>query len=175
MTLYPGNVVRMRFEAQRVISLFGQILLEDGSPAAQARIEAGTDYAVADDRGYFTITAPLSSTIAIRRADGGACVERSIRSLIDAKTPSVLYRFGKIRCSATGAMLSPAQQSGAELANSDRQVEHVPVPHEAELRRIRATARDLASETDGRPAGAGNTFPARPSGRKGVSSSTRLI
>lgn len=143
VTLYPGNVVRMRFEAQRVISLFGQILLEDGSPAAQARIEAGTDYAVADDRGYFTVTAPLSSTIAIRRADGGACVERSIRSLIDAKTPSVLYRFGKIRCSTTGAMLSPTPQpEGKQLAQA---------PHEAELRRVRTAARSLADAPDAQP------------------------
>src|SRR3546814_5492691 len=55
VTLYPGNVVRLRFEAKRVISLFGQVLAEDGSPLAQARVEAGTDYAMADDRGYFTI------------------------------------------------------------------------------------------------------------------------
>src|SRR3546814_15573297 len=39
VTLYPGNVVRLRFEAKRVISLFGQVLAEDGSPLAQARVD----------------------------------------------------------------------------------------------------------------------------------------
>jgi hypothetical protein len=121
VTLYPGNVVNLRFEAQRVISLFGQILAEDGKPLAQARIEAGTDYAVADDRGYFTITAPLSSRITIRRSDGRACTQRAISSLIDSKTPSLLYRFGKVRCApAEGAHSQdiPKPVSGAPVQNA---------------------------------------------------------
>src|SRR3546814_12421400 len=56
---------------------------------------------MADDRGYFTITAPLSTHISIRRPDGNACVQRAITSLVDTKTPALLYRFGKIHC-ATG-------------------------------------------------------------------------
>ncbi|HEX7858445.1 MAG TPA: TcfC E-set like domain-containing protein [Sphingobium sp.] len=106
VTVYPGNVVRLRFEARRVISLFGQALAEDGTPLAGARVEAGTDYAVADDHGYFTITAPLSSQLTVRRSDGTACVEREIASLIDSKAPSLLYRFGKIRCETTGKATS---------------------------------------------------------------------
>lgn len=101
VTLYPGNVVNLRFEAQRVISLFGQILAEDGQPLLRARVEAGTDYAVADDRGYFTITAPLSSQITIRHPDGAACTQRAIGSLVNIKAPSLLYRFGKILCTST--------------------------------------------------------------------------
>src|SRR3546814_13049266 len=56
---------------------------------------------MADDRGYFTITAPLSTHISIRRPDGNACVPRAITSLVATKTPALLYRFGKIPC-ATG-------------------------------------------------------------------------
>ncbi|WBY07484.1 CS1-pili formation C-terminal domain-containing protein [Sphingomonas sp. 7/4-4] len=61
VTVYPGNVVRVRFEAQKVISLFGQVLDAAGRPLRAARVEAGADVALADDRGYFTITAPVDS------------------------------------------------------------------------------------------------------------------
>lgn len=124
VTLYPGNVVSLRFEAQRVISLFGQVLAEDGKPLARARVEAGADYAVADDRGYFTITAPLSSRMTIRHPDGMACSDRTISSLIDSKTPSLLYRFGKIRCatetdSPSADRSDASGQEGRESARTD--------------------------------------------------------
>jgi outer membrane usher protein FimD/PapC len=57
VTLYPGNVDRIRFQAQRVISIYGQVLNADGNPLARARVEAGGDYAIADDRGY-TLPSP---------------------------------------------------------------------------------------------------------------------
>lgn len=98
VVVYPGNVVRVRFEAQRVVSMFGQIVDENGRGIGSARVEAGTDVVMADDRGYFTITAPLSATMTIRKKDGALCVQRTLASLADTAQPSLLYRFGRISC-----------------------------------------------------------------------------
>lgn len=98
VTVYPGNVVRVRFEAQKVISLFGQVLDAAGRPLRAARVEAGSDVALADDRGYFTITAPMDSTMSIRTPGGELCLQRAVGSLADVSQPALLYRFGQIRC-----------------------------------------------------------------------------
>ncbi len=98
VTVYPGNVVRVRFEAQKVISLFGQVLDAAGRPLRAARVEAGADVALADDRGYFTITAPVDSTLSIRAPGGELCLQRPVGTLADVSQPALLYRFGQIRC-----------------------------------------------------------------------------
>lgn len=98
VTLFPGNVARVRFEAQRVITLFGQILNAVGAPLPSARIEAEKDVAVADDRGFFTITAPASGDITIRLPSGAICTQRAVSGLVDVNQPALLHRFGNIRC-----------------------------------------------------------------------------
>lgn len=107
VVVYPGNVVRVQFEAQRVVSMFGQVADESGRGLASARIEAGTDVVIADDRGYFTITAPLSATMVIRSKSGEMCHESTLSSLVDMTQLSQLYRFGQIRC---GQSVSKAGQ-----------------------------------------------------------------
>ncbi|MDB5714170.1 MAG: hypothetical protein JWO15_1567 [Sphingomonadales bacterium] len=101
VTLYPGNVTRVRFQAQRVVSIYGQIRDATDHPLAGARIEAGNDYTVADDRGYFTITAALTAKLEVRTAVGGACLSRVIGSMVNAKNMSLLYRFGTLHCVTT--------------------------------------------------------------------------
>lgn len=98
VTLFPGNVARVRFEAQRVITLFGQVVSQAGAPSPAARIEAEKDVAVADDRGFFTITAPAAGQITIRLADGALCAQRAVSSLVDVDQPAMLHRFGKLQC-----------------------------------------------------------------------------
>ena len=66
---------------------------------AGARVEAGTDFAIADDHGFFTITAPISSSLTIKDAAGGPCAQRAISALVDPRTPALVYRVGKIGCS----------------------------------------------------------------------------
>lgn len=107
VVVYPGNVVRVRFEAQRVVSMFGQVVDATGRGLGSARVEAGTDVVTADDRGYFTITAPLSATMTIRTKSGELCVQRGLASLVDTSQPSLLYRFGRIACGEIGAAAQP--------------------------------------------------------------------
>jgi outer membrane usher protein FimD/PapC len=98
VSLYPGNVVRLRFEAQRVVSLFGQVVDRAGKPMASARVSAGSDFAVADDHGFFTITAPLNATVDIKGAAGESCTDHQVGSLVKAGDPVLLYRIGKLTC-----------------------------------------------------------------------------
>jgi hypothetical protein len=144
--VYPGNVVRLRFEAQQVISLFGQVLSASGAPMAGARIEAGSDFAVADDRGYFTVTAPVSAAITIRGADGSPCLQRVIATMIDIRTPSLLYRFGTLRCSADKA---PTSSNWPEIGDREpaRLSDAMPLPRATPPAAPPATAIRMAAAT----------------------------
>ncbi len=128
VTLYPGNVDRVRFQAQRIISIYGQVLDTTGHPLAGARVDAGSDYTVSDDRGYFTVTAALTATLSIRSPSGEPCLERLMNSVVNAKDPALLYRFGKLRCATPttpAAATAPAASGPATPATSPSTV---PVP-----------------------------------------------
>ncbi len=146
VTLFPGNVARVRFEAQRVITLFGQIVSDAGAPVAAARIEAEKDVAVADDRGFFTITAPASGDFTVRLPNGALCTRRVITSLTDVNQPVLVHRIGAVRCeaqvskiealetgsfaqAATGSALPMRSSSAVEmLSKARRDIELIGVP-----------------------------------------------
>ncbi|MDF2602831.1 TcfC E-set like domain-containing protein [Sphingomonas sp.] len=98
VTLYPGNVARVRFQAQRVVTIFGQIVSNRGTPLASARVEGASDVAITDDRGFFTVTAPADGKISVRAADGTACVTREVVDIVDLAAPALLHRAGVIPC-----------------------------------------------------------------------------
>lgn len=98
VVVYPGNVVRVGFEAQRIVSIFGRVVDAAGKGLAGGRVEAGTDLAIADDRGYFTVSAPLSSRLTIQTNAGEPCLQRPIASLVDADDPTLLHRLGQLTC-----------------------------------------------------------------------------
>jgi hypothetical protein len=98
VTLYPGNVARVRFQAQRVVTIFGQIVSAQGAPLASARVEGANDVAITDDRGFFTVTAPATGQIAVRAADGSACVTQQVVDLVDLNAPVLVHRAGTIAC-----------------------------------------------------------------------------
>jgi hypothetical protein len=68
--LYPGNVVVMTWNAQRVVTVYGRVLGPDGLPRVGAFVSAGTDIAITGEGGYFSVTGPIGSPIAIRSAEG---------------------------------------------------------------------------------------------------------
>lgn len=53
VTLYPGNVVTLKWEATRVLVAFGQIVDADGNPIANALIEGVVGLATTDEFGLF--------------------------------------------------------------------------------------------------------------------------
>ena len=98
INLYPGNVAKVRFEAQRVATFFGQIFDNNGKPLSQARVSADTDYVVADDLGYFTISGPVDGELVIRRTDGSGCRTEIIKNLFIPEDDREFYRTGPITC-----------------------------------------------------------------------------
>jgi hypothetical protein len=60
-----------------------RVLDTAGRPLRAARVEAEADVALADDRGYFTITASMDSTMSSRAPGGELCLQRAVGSLAD--------------------------------------------------------------------------------------------
>ena len=98
VSLYPGNVVRLRWSAQRTYSLFGQVLDASGTSLAEGRVRAGSDVSVTDMNGYFTITSGEEATLEIRRADGSTCLATRVGDLLGENRGSPLQRIGTLRC-----------------------------------------------------------------------------
>ncbi|WP_019832150.1 TcfC E-set like domain-containing protein [Sphingomonas sp. PR090111-T3T-6A] len=96
--LYPGNVARLEFKAREIVSLFGQAVDAHGKPIANARVEAGTDFAIADDHGYFTVTAPRGEAMTVKTPSGGACLNKRIDDVIGKEQYGLIYRVGAVAC-----------------------------------------------------------------------------
>ncbi|HET8611926.1 MAG TPA: TcfC E-set like domain-containing protein [Sphingomonas sp.] len=106
VTMYPGNVVRLHYEATHSFSLFGQLVDGNGLPIRNARIKAGDDITVTGDQGYFTITAPGTAALEILLSNGGTCQAPTVKELIGAHPSIRLNRIGQLVChpqAATGA------------------------------------------------------------------------
>lgn len=115
ITLYPGNVVRLKFKAERSVTVFGQVIGSDGKPIGRARIRAGSDLTSADDSGYFTLSGTAATRMEIRRPDGTDCLSRVIGDLVTADHKNVVERLGAIRCDgAGGKSVVPVPAKGAE-------------------------------------------------------------
>lgn len=98
VTLYPGNVVRLRFGSRRLVSMFGQALDASGAAIASGTVTAGDDFTVTDANGYFTITAPVDGEMTIRRPDGSSCRPVAVANVAGGQEKSTIARIGAVRC-----------------------------------------------------------------------------
>ncbi|MBT8143712.1 MAG: TcfC E-set like domain-containing protein, partial [Gammaproteobacteria bacterium] len=73
VTLYPGNVASLQFEASTVTVVVGRLIGPTGEVVANARILGLGGFAGTDSRGWFQVEVPGSGTIDVRRADGSRC------------------------------------------------------------------------------------------------------
>lgn len=53
ITLYPGNVVRLRWQVKQIVILLGRIRDPAGEPVANARIDGASGFAMTEDGGLF--------------------------------------------------------------------------------------------------------------------------
>jgi hypothetical protein len=93
VTLYPGSVRVLRWTAHSYFTAFGQAIAADGSPIANAMVEAPHSIGETDDSGYFQIDAANGDTIAVTR-DGSRCEIR----LAGAVPRNDFVSLGKVVC-----------------------------------------------------------------------------
>lgn len=96
--LYPGNVVVLDYTARHVITVYGKVVGLDGLALRNARVEAGQDATLTDDRGYFTITTPAEDELKIRRSDGLICMPASLSNALVRNAAAGLYRLQDVVC-----------------------------------------------------------------------------
>jgi len=149
VTLYPGNVVRLRYQAVHAVTLFGQLVGADGQPLAGAIVRGGDDLTTTDAHGYFTITAPSTANLGIRTEQGSDCATVTVASLIANRPAGDLYRVGTVAChapTATSARSGPLvlgtllDSDGAPLASVGGRLRNVDAD----------SARSFVTSPDGR-------------------------
>ena len=73
ISVYPGNIGRLRWAAHRVVAMFGRLLWADGTPVANAAVYVPGAIGNTDERGYFQIEAGTDAVLKIQAADGRIC------------------------------------------------------------------------------------------------------
>lgn len=101
VTTYPGNVVRLHYTATHSYTLFGRIVDGTGAPVGDAVVSAGDDIVATGASGYFTITAPGTSKLLVRKADGSPCGSANVATLIGTKPSLRLNRVGNVVCTTS--------------------------------------------------------------------------
>lgn len=73
VSLYPGNVTRLTWTAQRVVAMFGRIMWSDGTAVANAAVYVTGAIGNTDENGYFQIEAGANAILKVQAADGRTC------------------------------------------------------------------------------------------------------
>ena len=73
VTLYPGNVRALGWQADRIVTIFAQALNREGQPIAGALVETPRGIAETDGQGYFQVDVRKSDPITISRSGREAC------------------------------------------------------------------------------------------------------
>jgi hypothetical protein len=74
VTLYPGNVQALTFNANRLTVLVGRAVHADGSPVARARFDNVEGYGGTDERGWFQVEFAHSEPLVLKPgAEAPAC------------------------------------------------------------------------------------------------------
>ena len=73
ITLFPGNVHSLSFDAHPVTVVVGQALFADGTPVASGRVTNVDAFAATDEAGWFQLELTKPQRIVIRHAPGESC------------------------------------------------------------------------------------------------------
>lgn len=73
VSLYPGNVTRLNWRANSVVSVFGRLVRPDGTAIVDAEIAAGADLAQSDSKGHFLIQTGNGAALTVHARDGLRC------------------------------------------------------------------------------------------------------
>lgn len=94
ITLYPGMVQHLSWHVERLATLFGRAVRRDGTPIANASIQARRGVGETDDNGYFQVDSSSGDTLVFTAADGTSC-----RAQVgDLKAGASYIPMGKMIC-----------------------------------------------------------------------------
>lgn len=73
VTLYPGNVEHLNWNADRLVTVFGQAIGPDGESVANASITFSQGIGQADEHGYFQVDAAANDVLHFQSGRGHSC------------------------------------------------------------------------------------------------------
>ena len=94
VTVFPGNVEQVHWEAEALVTFFGQAVTPDGTPIRNAPITATRGIGQTDDNGYFEVDASARDVLKLDRRDGSTCK----LPLAGTSRDSDYVRLGKVTC-----------------------------------------------------------------------------
>lgn len=103
ITLYPGNVAYLRYEAAKSYPVFGRLVDTEGRPLAHAILRTRADVVTTDERGYFLISVHAGERLGVSFDDGSSCRPLDLGRAIDGGGSRKLYRAGDVACERADA------------------------------------------------------------------------
>jgi hypothetical protein len=73
ITLYPGNVQHVRWQAEQLVTAFGRAVRADGTPVAEALIKSKRGVGQSDANGYFQIELVANEKLSFAINDNELC------------------------------------------------------------------------------------------------------
>ena len=94
VTLFPGNVEQVRWEAETLVTVFGQAVSPDGTPIANASIVARRAVGQTDAEGFFEVDAATGDVLEFGNGENGPCRV----PLASLATEDDYARLGRVIC-----------------------------------------------------------------------------
>ena len=94
VTLFPGNVEQVRWEAEPLVTLFGQAVSADGTPIANASIAARRAVGQTDAEGFFEVDAATGDVLEFSNGEKVTCKV----PLASLATDGDYARLGRVIC-----------------------------------------------------------------------------
>lgn len=94
VTLYPGNVQHLQWHVQRLVTLFGRAVRENGAPVSDAMVKSQRGVGESNSDGYFQIDASDEDMLSFDNGDGSTCVV----SIAGLKRQADYVPLGRVVC-----------------------------------------------------------------------------
>lgn len=94
VTVFPGNVQQVLWEADRLVTVFGQAVDEHGKPVSDASIALPRGIGQTDANGYFEVDASAGDTLVLTSVEGAIC--KVPLAALDLASDYV--RVGRVAC-----------------------------------------------------------------------------
>lgn len=94
ISLFPGSVVSLDWQAKRQLPVFGQLVFADGRPVRFATIRTASSAAMTDEAGYFQMETSTGAQLEVNLPGTGQCIANM--PVISLETR--FQKLGRIEC-----------------------------------------------------------------------------